>query len=180
MRLILFKSKILISICLACIIAIFSIVSVRAIFPRKYYSEILSICEGTSIPPNFVLAIIKTESSFDKDKISSKGAVGLMQIMPETANYVSELYFAGENFDLKSERENILIGVSYLIYLFDKFEDKKTVLSAYNAGEGRVYDWLDNSNYSKDGKTLFNIPFEETDNYVKRVLRFEKAYGLFY
>ncbi len=180
MRLKIFKNKILIFSLIACILASGSFALVRAIFPRKYYKNILSVCDGTNISPNLVLAIIKTESSFDCDKISPKGAIGLMQIMPETANYVSDMFFASENFNLKNANENIIIGVSYLIYLFDKFEDKKTALAAYNAGEGRVYDWLENKDYSVSGKTLDNIPFEETSIYVKRVLNREKFYNLLY
>ena len=103
-----------------------------------------------------------------------------MQIMPDTASYVSELYFAGENVDLTNEKQNILIGVTYLIYLNNKFEDKKTALAAYNAGEGRVYEWLENKDYSLDGKTLYSIPFKETENYVKKVIQREKFYNLFY
>ena len=180
MRLKIFKNKILIFSLIACILASVSLALVRAIFPRKYYNKIVSVCDDTSIDPNLVLAIIKTESSFNNDKISHKGAIGLMQIMPETATYVSDLFFASKEFNLKNENENILIGVTYLIYLFDKFEDKKTALAAYNAGEGRVYEWLENLDYSANGKTLDSIPFKETSIYVKKVLKREKIYNLLY
>lgn len=180
MRLTKLKLKILISVCIACIFAVASTVGVRVLFPRKYHKEIASVCEQTNIPTDLVLAIVKAESSFDKYKVSPKGAIGLMQIMPETAEYVSELFFAGEDFDLYDEKQNILIGVTYLVYLFKKFEDKKTALAAYNAGEGRVYEWLKNQNYSSDGKALNTIPFKETDNYVKRVLSYQRFYNFIY
>ena len=180
MRLKIFKNKILIFSLIACIFASVSLALVRAIFPRKYYNNIVSVCDGTSIDPNLVLAIIKTESSFNNDKISPKGAIGLMQIMPETATYVSDLFFAGEQIDIEKENENILVGVTYLIYLFNKFKDKKTALAAYNAGEGRVYEWLENKDYSLDGKSLYFIPFKETSSYVEKVIRREKIYNLLY
>ena len=173
-----FKNKFIIAFILTCIFTIVSTVGMHVAFPIKYLDVIVSVCDSTSISPNLVLAIIKTESSFDKNKISPKGAIGLMQIMPDTANYVSDLYFASEEFDLYDEKDNILIGVTYLIYLYKKFEDKKTVLTAFNAGEGRVQKWLDDDFYSKDGKTLYYIPYEETSNYVKKVLTNEKFYNL--
>ena len=152
----------------------------RVVFPKKYINEIKSVCEDTKVPHSLVLAIIKAESSFDNDKVSNKGAVGLMQIMPETANYVANLFFAGEEVNLFDTKQNILTGVTYLVYLFKKFGNEKTVLAAYNAGEGRVYDWLKNTKYSIDGKTLLSIPFEETATYVKRVLSYQKFYQVLY
>ena len=180
MRLKIFKNKIFIFSLIACIFASASLAGVRAFFPRKYYSYITSVCDDTAIEPNLVLAIIKTESSFNNEKASPKGAIGLMQIMPETAQYVSNLYFAGEKIDIKNEEQNILIGVTYLIYLYNKFKDKKTALAAYNAGEGRVYEWLENKEYSLNGKTLDVIPFKETSVYVKKVMKREKIYKLLY
>ena len=152
----------------------------RVVFPKKHIAEIKSVCEDTKIPHSLVLAIIKTESSFESSKISSKGAIGLMQIMPETANYVADLFFAGEEINLFDVKQNILIGVTYLVYLYKKFDNIKTVLAAYNAGEGRVNDWLKNTQYSLDGKTLIAIPFEETATYVKRVLLYQKFYKFLY
>ena len=67
-----------------------------------------------------------------------------------------------------------------LNYLFDKFENKKTALSAYNAGEGRVFTWLLNADYSTDGKGLNDIPFKETKLYVNKVLSRLEMYKLLY
>ena len=103
-----------------------------------------------------------------------------MQLMPETATFVSKIVFLGEDFDLKNPKDNILLGVTYLLYLIEKFEDIKTALAAYNAGEGRVSNWLNNPKYSADGKTLYNIPFKETEVYLKRVMRYAKIYSFIY
>ena len=150
---------------------------VNTFFPRKYLSEISLLCEGLKIKPALVLAVIKAESSFKKDKISDKGAIGLMQIMPDTAKYISDTFFAGENYDLLSENDNLLYGVTYINYLYGKFPQTSVMLCAYNAGEGRVTSWLNKKEYSKDGKSLSNIPFKETENYLKKVNLYFKIYG---
>lgn len=157
-----------------------TVVGAYAVFPCDYKNQALTICNGTNIEPELVFAIIKTESSFNKNKVSSKGAIGLMQIMPSTATYVSQLYFDSKEFDLYNPNHNLLIGVTYLNYLFAKFENKKTALSAYNAGEGRVFTWLLSAEYSTDGKTLNAIPFKETKSYVDKVLSRFEIYKLLY
>lgn len=89
------------------------------------------------LDPFLVLAVIKTESSFRKSVVSHKGAIGLMQILPNTAHYVSQMH---EHIELTSSNElfepetNILIGINYLSYLLDKFENQKYALIAYNMG----------------------------------------------
>ncbi|MBQ7372956.1 MAG: lytic transglycosylase domain-containing protein [Clostridia bacterium] len=171
---------IIFALCSAFVFTSVTVVGAYAVFPCKYKTQVYAICAKTNIPPELVFAIIKTESSFNEEKISSKGAVGLMQIMPDTANYVSDLYFGGKNFDLFYPDDNILIGVTYLIYLFDKFEDKKTALSAYNAGEGNVNAWLSDDKYSTDGKSLNYIPFKETEEYCKKVLKRTQIYKILY
>lgn len=179
MRLKGFKIKLFL-IFTACFVAVLLPLTLYAVFPCKYKSEVYSIVDGTNIPPQLTFAIIKAESSFKKDKISSKGAVGLMQIMPDTANYVSKLFFGGEDFDLFCPKDNILYGVTYLLYLFKKFPDQTTALCAYNAGEGNVQNWLKEKAFSSDGKSLDKIPFEETRTYVERVTLYAKIYKVLY
>ncbi len=84
-----------------------------------------------------------------------------------------------ENFsvlELTNAQKNILIGVKYLSYLQNKFNDIKTTLCAYNAGEAVVLNWLDNKNYSSDGITLKYVPYRETENFYNRIMLFEKVY----
>ena len=175
----LFKTLILIIIS-AFVFTSVTVVGAYAVFPCKYKNQVFSVCSKTQIKPELVFAVIKTESSFNQEKVSKKGARGLMQIMPSTANYVSELYFSNQSFDLFSPNENILIGVTYLDYLIKRFCDIKTALSAYNAGEGNVDIWLDDKNFSSDGKTLNYIPFKETREYVKKVFQRVEIYKLLY
>jgi len=90
-----------------------------------------------NLDPLLVLAVIKTESSFRKSVVSHKGAIGLMQILPNTAQYVSSME---DHIDLVSSQElfepttNITIGINYLSYLVDKFENQKYAIMAYNMG----------------------------------------------
>ncbi|MBE5742388.1 MAG: lytic transglycosylase domain-containing protein [Clostridiales bacterium] len=172
--------KIIIITVSACVFTVISALGTYAFFPQKYKKEVYSVCENTKIDTSLIFAIIKTESSFKKDKISPKGAVGLMQIMPDTAEYISKVFFGGNAYNLHSPKDNILYGVTYLIYLTEKFEDIKTALAAYNAGEGRVYEWLDNKEFSLDGKTLISIPYNETKLYVKKVMRYKNFYEILY
>jgi len=126
----------------------------------------------------FIKAVVCVESSFNEDSVSKAGAVGLMQIMPSTAQFVAERNNLPIG-DLFNPEYNVSVGVLYLRYLFDKFEDERVVLCAYNAGEGNVAEWLKNTNYSSDGKTLLEIPFKETKNYVDKVLKYKRIYSLF-
>ena len=131
-------------------------------YPVKYEDIIKRESVENSLDPTLVAAVIATESGYDANAVSNKGAVGLMQIMPDTANYVCALYGMryGEN-NLKKPEYNIRIGCKYLKYLSGKFADEN-ILIAYNAGEGNAKKWIEN------GKS---VPFKETRDYVKRVAR---------
>jgi len=123
-----------------------------------------------------------TESSFKSDAESHAGAMGLMQLMPDTAEWIAGKMdiddFTSEM--LEDEEVNISMGCWYLAYLIKRF-DGNTVhaLAAYNAGPGKVDEWLENDSYTVDGQ-LTNIPYEETANYVVRVERAKKIYELLY
>ena len=127
--------------------------------------------QNNNLEPSLLFAIIKAESKFNQNAKSNKGAIGLMQIMPQTANYVLSLN--GENpiteQDLFLPKNNIKIGALYLNYLTQKFNDLSTSICAYNAGETVVLGWLQNSNFSPDGITLKTIPYPETERYLKKV-----------
>ena len=109
------------------------------------------------------LAVIKTESNFNKSAVSNKGAIGIMQIMPSTAGYISSMLNITD-YDLFSEETNINFGIFYLSYLFKKFNDETLVILAYNAGEGNVEKWLKENTIKVN-----NVPFLETRNYLKKV-----------
>lgn len=139
--------------------------------PLKFENEIIQFAEEYDLSPEIVASIINVESSFKENAKSSKNAIGLMQIKLTTANYMKELNkeeTLTEN-ELFKPKVNINLGCQYLRYLIDKFGQVNTALASYNAGETRVKSWLKSGIYSKDGKTLMYIPYEETRNYVEKI-----------
>ncbi len=151
----------------------FALIFAILLFPLKYMDEITVYSEKYGHERELILAVIKTESGFDGEKISEKGATGLMQVMPNTAEYVSKEFFDGKKFDLLLPKDNIEIGCFYLSYLREKFGGETETLAAYNAGEGNVKMWLS----EHDGRlSADDIPFPETKKYVRRVKTYAKIY----
>lgn len=144
-------------------------------FPLRYEEEISYASETYYVDPVFVASVINSESGFNKDVVSSKGAVGLMQLMPSTAEYLAEKLNYGE-YDLKLPEDNINLGTYYLSILLEEFKDETLALCSYNAGPTNVHKWLNNEEYSKDGETLDVIPFNETKNYVDKCQKAMKYY----
>lgn len=151
-----------------------------AAYPRKYRNAVETECERFSLEPELIYAVIKTESGFRVDAESDKGAIGLMQILPSTAEYTSRTYFDGETFNLLEPNDNIRCGCAYMAYLKGKFYSETTAIAAYNAGEGNVGEWLADERFSVDGENLDYIPFKETREYVKRVLNRKRVYAFLY
>ena len=172
------KLKKIIIFCLTtCIIANLSLntacVSAKA---KKYTSVIIYYADKYCIERQFLFALIDAESGFNEKALSVRGAVGLMQIMPKTATYIALLCDYKGEIDLTDVDCNLTLGCEYINYLARKFQDETTLLCAYNAGEGTVFNWLKDVKYSTDGKTIKYIPFEETLNYVKKVNAYKTKY----
>ncbi len=148
------------------------------LFPKKYEKIIKTECDKYLIDYALIYAIINAESGFNQNAKSKKGAMGLMQIMPQTAMFIAESL--GENFEndslLFDPEVNIRYGVYYIDYLSKKFDSNEAIICSYNAGETVVRSWLSNSEYSTDKKTLKVIPYPETNNYLKKVLKNYKVY----
>lgn len=150
-------------------------------YPIKYYEQIEKVCAEFNIPKPMFCALINTESSFNPNAKSSAGAIGLTQILPTTAQYICvKNNIDYSNFDLYNPHDNLYLGSMYLRYLFDQFDNRYTALSAYNAGETTVRAWLKNPEYSYDQISLYNIPYKETDNYIKKIKKAEVVYIDFY
>ena len=92
-----------------------------------------------------------------------------MQITPASYNHMTGANADGETLAALTDAQNIEIGTKYLAWLYLQFENWDTVYAAYNAGIGNVLEWLEDPEYSDDGKTLKYIPFAETRNYVRSV-----------
>lgn len=140
-------------------------------YPIKYRKEIISASEEFGISPAIIASVINVESSYKKDRVSAKGAIGLMQIMPATSKWIADkLNQPVCDDDLFDVNTNIRFGSFYLSYLIDYFDDFGVAVCAYNAGMGNVNNWLKNQDYTKNGK-LIKIPFKETENYYNKVLK---------
>ena len=140
----------------------------------KYSQEIEQTALECGIDGAIIASVANIESGYNKDAVSNKGAVGIMQIMPSTAKWIAGKY--KKDFDEKRLGEakyNILLGGYYLSYLIGYFGDLKLGICAYNAGQGNVSLWLKNKEYSADGKNLEKIPFKETSQYINK---FNKNY----
>ncbi|WP_026487384.1 lytic transglycosylase domain-containing protein [Caldanaerobius polysaccharolyticus] len=157
-------------------------VAIRYMYPLKYREYVYKYSGEYDIDPFFVFAVIKAESNFRPDAVSKKGAIGLMQITPETGRWIaSKLKIAGYNDSMLFDPEmNIMMGTWYLKDLNGEFGDIKLIVAAYNSGRGNVAAWLKNKKYSKDGRNLDDIPYLETDKYVKKVLNNYKIYRALY
>ena len=152
------------------------------LFPFKHEDAILEYSEEYSLDPYFVLSVIKAESKFNPNAESNKNAIGLMQITEETAEWIaSEMGLTDYSKEkLYEEDYNIRMGCWYLDNLRTEFKDNDLVIAAYNAGRGNVNQWLNNVEYSSDGKKLDYIPFNETRQYVDKVNTYYEIYKFLY
>ncbi len=157
--------------------------ALEKMYPMDYESIILKYSQEYNLDVILVASVIRAESKFDPYAISHKEARGLMQIASITGNWASE-ELSIENYNKKLLFDpdiNIRIGCWYLSKLKREFNNDMTnVLAAYNAGSGNVRKWLNNKEYSPDGKQLRVIPFGETKRYVERVNRNYKIYSYIY
>ncbi|MCL2400726.1 MAG: lytic transglycosylase domain-containing protein [Defluviitaleaceae bacterium] len=182
------RSKILLSlIFFAILTCIVGIILVQIRFPIRHLDVIKA--NAGNFEPAFILAVIHAESSFRPYVVSHRGAMGLMQIMEPTGIWLAQL-MGKTDFEadqLFVPETNIVLGTYFLNWLWRYYDgDITLILSGYNAGIGNVNRWLGDERFSKDGETLYYIPFWETRTYVQRVERnrqiYEwllKIYGLF-
>jgi len=154
------------------------VVGVRMRFPVRHLAYVRA--HAGDIDPSWVMAVIMAESSFRTQAQSPVGAQGLMQLMPETAQWVAGL-MGMENFqpeDVWQPAVNIALGSYYLNWLLNRFDGELALaLAAYNAGQGNVQNWLSNPEISPDGRTLASIPFAETYHYINRVRFNQRVYA---
>ena len=152
-------------------------------YPREYEEYITVYAEKYGIPETLVYAVVRTESKFDSGAVSSAGAVGLMQMLPDTFKWLTdEILF--DHFDsgmLYDPETNIRYGTYYLSRLYDRYGRWDLALAAYNGGVGNVDKWLTDEQYADGEGGLKRIPFRETRQYVKKVTdawdMYERLYG---
>lgn len=157
----------------------------RAQHPLMYGDYISYYAGVYELDPALVSAVILSESSFDPMAESRLGARGLMQLMPDTAEWVAHKLDEDDEtytFDKLYDPEvAVRYGCWYLGYLSRRFDgDATKIICAYHAGQGNVDAWLKNPQYSNDGITLDVIPYENTATYCSRVLKARDVYRKYY
>ena len=141
--------------------------------PLRHDDIIRQQAADKNVDAALIAGVIYVESRF-RDQTSHAGAKGLMQLMPETADYIAHKS-GGTRFeraDLATPQINIAYGTWYLRYLLDKYDENTILaLAAYNGGEGKVDEWRREA--AARGETFRvadHVPFKETRDYVQRVL----------
>lgn len=155
----------------------------KKIYVKDYEEYVYKYSEENNIDPFMTFAIIKVESKFNRNIKSSSGALGLMQLMESTAvemaNQLGEEVIVKES--LYNPETNIKIGTTYYATLLKHYEgNKQLALAAYNAGMGNVDNWIKEGTLEKDGSNIENIPYKETNNYVRKIIRDYKIYKSIY
>ena len=146
---------------------------------KKEYSEYVSkYAKEYDVDENLIYALIKAESNFNEKAVSHQNAKGLMQLMQSTAQDLAN------RSQIKLTKENILepdininLGTQYIASLLTKYDSIEVALAAYNAGSGNVDRWIKNGTIKSDGSDIENIPYKETNTYVRKIMRDFKIYN---
>jgi soluble lytic murein transglycosylase-like protein len=151
----------------------------RLAFPLAYRDRITELAEEAEIPTHLLFALVREESYFDPSTGSRAGAMGLMQLMPETAEEeAGELGL--DTYDLKDPEDNLRIGVKYFKKLYRKLGSWVRALMAYNAGPTKVRRWIRQHRSMPDALRVESFPFPETRHFVRKVLVSTTLYTLLY
>lgn len=159
----------------------------KSLYPIKYESYVEKAAKEYNVDICLVYGVIRNESNFDPNVVSNAGAIGLMQIMPDTFTWLQNYR---ENFEPKKildsdklydPKTNIDYGTYYLRYLLDKYDgDKSLVICAYNAGYGNVDSWIADGTIPSGNVSPSDVPFPETSNYLAKVTDSMEMYRALY
>ena len=155
----------------------------KMLYPLKYEEMVFKHADFFDLDPYLVTAIMYRESRFNEKAVSPKGAIGLMQIMPDTAAWIAKNLdqkdFKTE--DLYKPDVNIHFACWYLADLSREFKGNIIlILAAYNGGRGNVQKWVNNNNFSGNVQEIAQIPFPETQKFVNSVLTLYQRYVQLY
>jgi len=147
----------------------------QTIYPLRYEETIREVSEENGLEPAFVAGVVYTESRFRPNVESHREAYGLMQLLPQTAEFIGQR--SGIRGDYRDPEVNLRLGAWYLGYLEGRYQgDERLMLAAYNSGEGTVDGWL-----SEEGFDIAeDIPYKETREYVDDVLEARQTYRELY
>ncbi len=151
----------------------------NVLYPHAFWGRIEKDCSTTGLDPYLVLSVMREESRFDPQVCSRAGAIGLMQLMPQTAKkYSAPLRLViKDKKSIYSINANVALGTFYLNKLYNDFRAIPPTLAAYNAGEAVVRKWLAEGNYASFDEFVEDIPYGETKNYIKRIITTYYRYG---
>ena len=150
----------------------------KIIYKKEYVEYVEKYSKEYNVEENLIYAVIKAESNFNPEAKSEKNAIGIMQIMNSTAEDVAkDLNIEVTESKLSEVELNINIGTKYLSTLLQKYNNVGLAITAYNAGIGKVDSWIENGTIKADGSDLENIPYKETNNYVRKIIRDYKIYS---
>lgn len=154
----------------------------RLRYPRKYRDYVETYASRFSVPEAVLYAVMRTESGFDSAAESSAGAVGLMQLMPDTFRWLTqdvlhEYLEDGMRYDPET---SIRYGACLLSRYYLRFGRWELAFAAYNAGETRVDGWLADESIADGAGGLRRIPYRETRHYVSKVQKAVSVYEKLY
>lgn len=178
------KRMIIIIFLLVIIFVLFKVIKIqdiilKRIYPVAYSEYVIKYSGENNLDKYMIYSIIKAESNFNPNVKSKSDAIGLMQLLEETANEranIIEDHNVTEE-DLYNPETNIKLGTSYYAYLLKHYNGNNVLaLTAYNAGMGNVDIWIKTGIIKSDGSDIENIPYKETNNYVRKILRDYQIY----
>ena len=152
------------------------------LYPQKYEEYVYKYSQELDIDPLLTFSIIKTESNFDTNAESSSDAIGLMQLMESTAKEQAGKLNIDYTKDMLYYPEiNLRLGLNYFNTLLDYYNQNYILaFAAYNAGIGNVQKWIKDGTIKSDGSDIENIPFKETNIYVRKVIKTYELYKKIY
>lgn len=164
--------------------ALGAFVCVRSLYPIQYCDIVERYCSEYNVDTDLAYAVIHTESGFDPGARSNAGAIGLMQIMPETFLWLQSKLEPDADRSAAALYEpeiNIRYGIYFLSMLHDIFQDDVLTVAAYHAGQNRVRGWLNDNSIPQENCTPDDIPSSVTGHYVRKVQNarsiYKKLYG---
>jgi soluble lytic murein transglycosylase len=146
-------------------------------FPLVHRDQVVTEARARGVDPALAFAVIRQESAFATDARSSAGALGLMQLMPQTARKLAgHLNLSPRRMDLLDVSTNLQLGIAYLRRLIDRYDNPLLAAAAYNAGVNRVNQWLPQGDIEQADLWAETVPFSETRNYIQNVIYFASIY----
>ena len=157
---------------------VFNKLMIKKLYKKDYSEYVSKYAEEYEVDENLIYALIKAESNFNEKAVSHQNAKGLMQLMQSTAQDLAN------RSQIKLTKDNILdpdininLGTQYIASLLNKYGSIEVALAAYNAGSGNVDKWIKNGTIKSDGSDIENVPYKETNTYVRKIMRDYKIYN---